>query len=543
MNPLLHIQRLWQIAKTARRHGLDSELEPYLKFAIVKYLIQLIFGASLYDANKPYGARLRDTLQELGPIFVKFGQMMSMRPDVFPDHIVKELRPLQDRVEPFPSQSARNRIEKSIGKPIAEVFSQFDDIPVASASVAQVHHAILKTGEDVVVKVLRPGIEKQVRRDIQVMLTFAKLFRMCWPKARNYNPIEVVQSYAQTITNSLDLMVEAANCNRFRVRYSNDEFLNVPRVYWNYSRSDVMVMERVDGIPIREVDALRNAGIDLGRLAENLIKMFFVQVFEDGYFHGDLHPGNMFVSDKGVLNIVDFGITGSLSDIDRSYLVENITAILNRDYREVVNAHIRSGWAPHNISTERFEIAIRTICEPFNDQPVGQLSFGTLMGRLFLMTREFNIIIQPQLLLFQKTYLSLEGLTRMLHPELNIPDTVRPILDNWVREKYTFRGLSDSLKAEFPHWIADSPYLPRLLHSVLKNTHDQQLRELSYQRHNAKGEGLDRVYRGLFFSVLGVAAFLGLLIESMLRGFSPLSLLLLLIGVACLQQAWPRRNK
>ncbi len=539
MNPFSHFQRLWQIAKTARRHGLDEDLEPYLKFAIVRYLFNLLFGAPHHDPNKPYGARLRDTLVELGPIFVKFGQMMSMRADVFPDHIVKELRPLQDRVEPFPSQAARQRIEKAIGKPISEVFSQFDDIPVASASVAQVHHAVLKSGEDVVVKVLRPGIEKQVRLDIQVMLTFAKLFRMCWPKAKNYNPIEVVQSYAQTMTSSLDLMVEAASCNRFRIRYSNDEFLNVPRVYWNYSRPEVMVMERVDGIPIREVDALREAGVDLGKLSENLIKMFFIQVFDDGFFHGDLHPGNMFVSESGVLNIVDFGITGSLSDIDRSYLVENITAILKRDYREVVNAHIRSGWAPHDISAERFEIAIRTICEPFNDQPVGDLSFGTLMGRLFLMTREFNIVIQPQLLLFQKTYLSLEGLTRMLNPELNIPNTVRPILDNWAREKYTLRGLSENLKAEFPHWITDSPQLPRLIHTVLANAHTQQMRELSQSR-NGSHEGLDRLYHGLFFSVLGVASLLALLVEWLLSGFSLFSLLLILVGAGCLKKAWPR---
>ncbi len=542
MNLFTRSQRLWQIARTARRHGLDADLEPYLKFDVVKHVFSLLFGKPQYDPDKPYGARLRDALQDLGPIFIKFGQMMSMRPDLFPEHIVNELRPLQDRVEPFSSEAARLRIETAIGKPISEIFSQFDDIPVASASVAQVHYAVLKSGEDVVVKVLRPGIEKQVHRDIQVMRTFAQLFRFCWPKAKNYNPVEVVQSYAQTITHSLDLMVEAASCNRFRVRYRNDEFLNVPRVFWNYSRSEVMVMERVEGIPIREVETLKEAGVDLVRLSENLIKMFFEQVFDDGFFHGDLHPGNMFVSETGVLNIVDFGITGSLSDVDRSYLVDNITAILNRDYREVVNAHIRSGWAPHDISPESFEVAIRTICEPFNDQPVGQLSFGTLMGRLFLMTREFNIVIQPQLLLFQKTYLTLEGLTRMLNPELNIPDTVRPILENWVREKYSLRSVSEKLKGELPHWVVDSPELPRLIHQVLTNMHRQQIREQSAKSADAQN-GLERLYRRLFFLILGVTVLTALAVEWLFSGFSPLTVLLMLVGAICLFEAWPRREK
>ena len=539
MNIFSRIQRLWQIAKTARQHGLDAELEPYLKFEIVKHLFNLLFGKPRYDPDKPYGVRLCEALQELGPIFIKFGQMMSMRPDVFPDHIVTELRPLQDQVEPFPSEQARAAIEKAIGQPISEIFSEFDDIPVASASVAQVHHAVLKSGEDVVVKVLRPDMEKQVQRDIGVMLTFARLFRLFWPKAKNYNPVEVVLSYAETLTNSLDLMIEAASSNRFRVQHLNDEFVNVPRVNWNFSRSEVMVMERVEGIPIREVEALREAGVDLNKLSERLINMFFVQVFEDGFFHGDLHPGNMFVSESGVLNIVDFGITGSLSDLDRSYLVDNITAILNRDYKGVVNAHIRSGWAPHDISAERFEVAIRTVCEPFNDQPVGELSFGALMGRLFLMTREFDIVIQPQLLLFQKTYMSLEGLTRMLNPELNIPDTVRPILDSWVRDKYTLRGFSENLRSELPHWIASGTEIPRLVHQVLSNMHHQQVREQSIRRSDPQ-QGLEKFYRGLFFAFAGVASLMAMIIDWRLSGFGPITILLLIVGAICLGRAWPK---
>ena len=542
MNPIAHIRRLWQIAKIARRHGLDADLEPYLKFAFVKNIINLIFGVASFDPDKPYGVRLKEALQELGPIFVKFGQMMSMRPDVFPDHIVRELRPLQDQVEPFSSQLARASIEKSIGKPISEVFRQFDDIPIASASVAQVHHAVLETGEEVVIKVLRPNIEKQVHGDIQIMMTFAMLIRVLWPSSRQYNPIEVVKSYAQTITNSLDLLIEAASSNRLRVRYESDPFVNVPRVYWNLTGSEVMVMERVEGVPMYDIEELKKAGVDLSRLAENLIKMFFIQVFDDGFFHGDLHPGNMFVSDEGVLNIVDFGITGSLSDLDRSYLVDNITAILNRDYKEVVNAHIRSGWAPHDISVERFEVAIRTVCEPFNDQAVGQLSFATLMGRLFLMTREFGIEIQPQLLLFQKTYVSLEGLTRMLDPQLNIPDTVRPILENWVRSQTSIRNLTQSLKKEIPHWAAEGAELPRLLSRILNNLYDQQTREISLRRTHRK-RGLERFYRNLFFVLLGISSMLALLIDWHLGGFGLLSFGLLLTGILCLKKAWPRSRQ
>ena len=541
MNIPTHFQRLWQIGKIVRQYGLDADLEPYLKFRFAKYLISLLFGTSDYDQGKPFAVRLREALQELGPIFVKFGQIMSTRPDLFPEDIIQELSLLQDQVPAFDSREAKAIIEKSLGAPIESIFSQFDEISVASASVAQVHHAVLQNGDEVVVKVLRPDVNSQISRDVEVMLILARLFRTFWPKAKNYHAVEAVKTYGETMVNSLDLMIEAANANRFRTRFQEDEFVYVPKVYWNHTHSNVMVIERVGGIPIREIENMKSAGIDLTELAENLVKSFFVQAFYDGFFHGDLHPGNLFVSESGQLRIVDFGIMGNLTDVDRQYLAENIMAILRRDYQAAVDAHIRAGWAPHDISLQRFEVSIRTLCEQYVNQPVGEISFGRLMGRMFRMTREFGINIQPQLLLFQKTYLNLEGLTRMLDPELDISKTVSPVLESWARQRFSVGRLNENIKMESPHWISVAPEIPRLVHSVLSNMQENQMREQGIGSERSS-RGPDARYRGFFFALLGSATLIAAILDWNSDGFGFLTLLLGVATAVCLNIAWPRKK-
>ncbi len=531
------IKRLWEIGKTARRYGLDADLEPYLKFRFTAQLMQLVFGDIDHSLDVPFAVRLRQALEDLGPIFVKFGQIMSTRPDIFPQDVVDELKQLQDQVPPFSSSEARNRVEKSLNCSIDEVFSSFDDIPVASASVAQVHHAVLQDGQDVVVKILRPHIEEAIDRDVAVMRLLAGVFRTLWPKAGNYNPIEAVESYGQTMKNSLDLVIEAANANRFRLRFEDDEFVYVPRVHWNYSHPDVIVLERVSGIPIREVDSLKQAGVDLSELAHNLVSCFFMQAFYDGFFHGDLHPGNIFVSETGQVKIVDFGIMGNLTQVDRNYLAENIMAILQRDYQACAQSHIRAGWAPPDLPVAQFELRIRTVCEQVINQPVGQASFGQLIGRLFRMTREFGINMQPQLLLFQKTYMNLEGLVRTLDPQFDISSSIRPVLESWIRQRYSVGRFADNLKHESADWVSVAPQIPGLVHRVLSNMQDRQIRDRAI---GGLSPNQEKFYRRIFFTIVGSVALVSSIIDWNASGFGFLTLVLAIAAAACLRSAWPR---
>ena len=537
MTLLNRTRRLWEIGRTARRFGLDAELEPVLKFRYAPQVMRLLFGESDYNAEVPFAVRFREALSELGPIFVKFGQIMSTRPDIFPEDVIDELKLLQDQVPAFGVEEAKSVIEKSLGMSIDSVFESFDDIPVASASVAQVHHAVLLNGDAVVVKVLRPGIGAQIERDVEVMRLLAKLFEVLLPKRGNYNAIEAVESYGETMSNSLDLVVESANANRFRMRFEDDEFMYVPRVYWELTRSEVMVLEQVQGIPIREIERLTEAGVDLTALADNLVSSFFTQAFYDGFFHGDLHPGNLFVTEEGKLNIVDFGIMGDLSEIDRRYVAENIMAILQRDYHASAKAHIRAGWAPPDLPVQQFELRIRTVCEQVINQPVGQASFGQLMGRLFRMTREFGINIQPQLLLFQKTYLNLEGLVRSLDPNLNISASVRPVLESWMRHQYSVSHLTDHLKQESPQWALTVPELPRLAHSVLTKMQQQQSNERGTGALSSKQE---EFYRRVFFTILGGIALIAAIVDWNGSGFGFLTLVLGIAAAVFLKISWPR---
>ena len=539
MNPASRFIRLWNIAKTVRRYGLDENLESYPGFRIARNLFRFVFGPVRVEADTPRGVRLREALQELGPIFVKFGQIMSTRPDIFPDDIIRELNLLQDRVPPFDGMQARLIVEKSLSCPIKDVFSSFDDKPVASASVAQVHNAVMLNGDEVVVKVLRPGIEAQVNQDIELMYSLARIFMRVWPRAEMYRAVEAVRSYEESIRTGLDLMIEAANASRFRASCEGDNTVYIPRVYWEHTSTDVMVMERVGGIPIRNIDAMKNAGIDLAVVAENGVATFFKQAFHDGYFHGDLHPGNIFVSDSGQFRIVDFGIMGTLTDSDRSYLAENIMAILRRDYRAVAEAHLRAGWAPYDVSIDEFEIGIRTVCEPIFNKPVGEISFGKLLARLFRTAREFGLPMQPQLLLYQKTLLNLEGLSRSLYPELDLWKSARPYLENWMRERYSVHGAVDRMKSESPYWLATVPEIPRLAHDVLSTIRDNQARDRSAPNSRLSIR-IEIIYRRAFFALIGSITLFISALNWYKSGFGFWTILLGIIAALCLFAAWPR---
>ncbi len=539
MNTVEHVKRLWQIVRTVRRFGLDEQHTAKVRIPFFAELLNRIVGKAEVGEDQPFGVRLREALQELGPIFIKFGQIMSTRQDLFSYEVIQELSLLQDRVPAFSGTQARQIVEESFGSPIDSVFSKFDQIPVASASVAQAHNAVLNTGEEVVVKVLRPGIREQIALDIRVMYSLARLFNLLRPNSENYRPVEIVRYFENVMINSLDLTVEAANANRFRDRFEDDEFIYVPRVFWKHTHSDVMVLERVQGMSIQDVEALKEAGIDLRLFSENLVKSFFTQAFHDRFFHGDLHPGNLFVSESGQLRVVDFGIMGNLTDVDCRYLVENLLAILRRDYQMVVDLHIRSGWAPADIPAQQFEVCIRSVCEQYINRPAGEVSSGRLMGRLFRVFREFGIVVQPQLLLFQKTYLNVEGFVKTLCPELDIGETVRPVLEDWVRRQVSVANLRDSIRSESPYLLSMAPEIPRLAYSVLSHVRESQMR----------GQGLGQsagpggISRGLFFTLLGSAALVAAVVDWSSDGFGFLTLLLGIASVMCLRTAWPKGRR
>jgi ubiquinone biosynthesis protein len=427
------------------------------------------------------GQRLRQALETLGPIYVKFGQVLSTRRDLVPLDIADELARLQDRVPPFPSQLAVAQIELALGTKLEEVFSAFEREPVASASIAQVHLARLHDGEEVAVKVLRPGVEAAVARDLALLDTAAGLAERLWPDGRRLRPREVVAEFARHLDEELDLMVEAANASQLRRNFEHSRLLVVPRVHWALCSQRVMVMERMHGIPISQVEAIRSQGIDIPALARAGVEIFFTQVFRDGFFHADMHPGNILVSTQGETRgryiALDFGIMGTLTESDKNYLAQNFLAFFNRDYRRVAQAHLDAGWVAPETRVDAFEAAIRAVCEPVFSRPLKDIYFGKLLLRLFQTSRRFNVAIQPQLVMLQKTLLNIEGLGRELDPELDLWRTAKPFLERWMQEQVGWRGLVRSLRHEAPYWAGTLPQLPRLLHRALAEDRLGALRE------------------------------------------------------------------
>ena len=460
--------RLLVITRVLLRHGLDDLLLRTHLFRPVRWLRLALPWNWVPRRRPPRAVRLRRALEDLGPIFVKFGQILSTRRDLLPDDIGEELARLQDRVPPFPGAQAVGIVEAAHGRPVAETFAEFDPEPLASASIAQVHAARLRDGREVVVKVLRPGILPVIRRDLALLYSLARRLERHWPDARRLRPVAVVAEMEKTLLDELDLMREAANASQLRRNFEGSPLLYVPEVHWDLTRRDVLVMERIRGIPISDIDALKRAGIDLGRLAERGVEIFFSQVFRDSFFHADMHPGNIFVAGDGRYLAVDFGIMGTLSPDDQRYLAENFLAFFDRDYRRVAQLHVDSGWVDPGTRVDEFEAAIRTVCEPIFDKPLGEISFGRFLLRLFQTARRFNMEVQPQLVLLQKTLLNIEGLGRQLYPPLDLWATARPFLQRWMAEQVGPRSAWRHLREQGPLWFEKLPRLPNLLHDVLE---------------------------------------------------------------------------
>jgi ubiquinone biosynthesis protein len=467
---ILKFLRLLKIFTVIVKYGLDEIAISGLHVPRTARLINTVFFWR--RITSPRAIRLRLALEELGPIFVKFGQVLSTRPDLMPPDIVAELSLLQDRVPPFASDLAVAQITRSLGASPETLFASFERTPVASASIAQVHFATLRDGKEVAVKVLRPGMKTTIDEDIALMQMAASLIEKVWADSRRLKPREVVAEFDKYLHDELDLMREAANASQLRRNFANSDLLMVPEMYWDYCSSSVIVMERMNGIPISQTDRLVAAGVDLKKLSSDGVEIFFTQVFRDGFFHADMHPGNILVSIDpdtfGRYIALDFGIVGTLNDFDKDYLSQNFLAFFRRDYKRVAEAHIESGWAPRETRVDELEAAVRATCEPIFDRPLKDISFGQVLLRLFQTSRRFNVEVQPQLVLLQKTMLNIEGLGRQLDPDLDLWKTAKPYLERWMAEQVGWRAFVDHLRDEAPRYAAIFPQLPRLAHQMLE---------------------------------------------------------------------------
>jgi len=463
-------------------HGMDEIVLKTHLFRPVRYLAFISPNYWLKTKTESRGVRIRRTLEDLGPIYVKFGQALSTRKDILPEDIANELVKLQDRVPPFSNEIARNIIEKELDMSISEAFAEFDSSPLASASVAQVHTAKLHTGENVIIKVLRPDIEKQIRSDISLLHELARIAEKFWPDARRLRAMAVVAEFEKTTLDELDLVREAGNATKLRRNFENSELIYIPEVHWPLTRKKVMVMERIYGIPVGEINQLKMGGADFKTLAERGVEIFFTQVFRDNFFHADMHPGNIFVELPNKYIAVDFGIVGSLSLSDQRYLAENFLAFFNRDYRKVAEMHVESGWVSSNTRIEEFEAAIRSVCEPIFEKPLKDISFGQLLLRLFQTAQRFDMHVQPQLVLLQKTLLNIEGLGRQLYPELDLWQTAKPFLEKWFHERLGPKAKLNKLIKQFPEFAEQFPEIPSLVYKALNNAALAQQQAETQQR-------------------------------------------------------------
>ena len=509
-----HFFRGATIIWIALRYGLDElVLTSLQKPWLLRVARVLTIGRKL---DAPRGQRLREALEQLGPIFVKFGQVLSTRRDLMPPDIADELALLQDRVPPFDSQISVATIERAFRKPLGEVFISFEREPVASASIAQVHFAVIRDRDgvqrDVAVKVLRPGMLPVIEKDLALMRMMAGWLESLSADGKRLKPREVVAEFDTYLHDELDLMREAANAAQLRRNMEGLDLVLVPEVFWDFCHTEVMVMERMRGVPISQVERLREAGVDIPKLARDGVTIFFTQVFRDGFFHADMHPGNIQVSldamTFGRYISLDFGIVGTLTEVDKEYLAQNFTAFFRRDYKRVAELHIESGWVPPETRVNELEAAVRTVCEPYFDRPLKEISLGMVLMRLFQTSRRFNVEIQPQLVLLQKTLLNIEGLGRQLDPDLDLWSTAKPFLEKWMLDQLGPQRLLRELRDQAPHYAKLLPELPRLLHSYLRQepqtqTQPQLLRELlqAQQRTNRLLQAL--MYGGVGF-VLGL---------------------------------------
>lgn len=503
----MRILRLYQINKVFLQHGLD-ELIPekwlpwYAKLGRFGF-----FWLRNKHKDKSQGTRIRLALQSLGPVFIKFGQMLSTRKDLLSQDIANELAILQDQVAPFDSEVAQQIIRHALGvSDLKEVFSEFDATPLASASIAQVHAAkLIGHSEEVIVKVIRPNIGSAIHADIQLMRTFANALQKLLPDGKRLRPVEVVAEYEKTIVGELDLLNEAANGIQFKRNFENSDALYVPHIYSDYCHANVMVMERIYGTPISDVATLEARGTNMKKLAERGVEVFFTQVFRDSFFHADMHPGNIFVAldnpDDPQYITIDYGIVGTLNSEDKRYLAENFIAFFNRNYRKVAELHVDSGWVPSTTSIDEFEASIRRVCEPIFQKPLAEIEFSNVLLQLFNTARRFNMIIQPQLVLLQKTLLYIEGLGRQLYPQLDLWQTAKPFLENWMREQIGVKAMYNKVSANLPFWSEKLPEIPDLLYDSMRQIRrypEQQKLQFEKQQWHVKQQ-----QRRLVFTIIG----------------------------------------
>lgn len=468
---MIKVWRALTIANTLVRYGLTQPLTGQSKRRWVRALTAINpFKVALN--NRSRGELLCDMLESLGPIFVKFGQQMSVHPDLFPRDIISGLSRLQDKVTPVPNALAKKTLEHVLGGCLNELFDSFDDEPLAAASIAQVYGARLHNGDDVVVKMLRPGIESVIKQDIALMYAGARWARRLLSFGHRLRPIELVEEFEHTILGELDLKKEAASASQLRRNFNNSDIMYVPSIYWPYTSSKTLVMERIHGVRVSDVDTLKVNNANLKKLAEDGVNIFFTQVLRDSFFHADMHPGNLFIDitnpQKPRYIGVDFGIMGSLSDEDQYYLAKNLFAFFNQDYREVARLHLACGWVPSDVREDQFEAAIRTVCEPIFQRPLKDISFAEVLLGLLKTARQFNMEMQPQLMLLQKTLVNIEGLGRRLYPDLDLWKTAKPVIEQWLTSRYAVKQSLKTIKAQLPHLIETIGDLPPLVHTLLK---------------------------------------------------------------------------
>ena len=540
--------RLSRILRVVGRYRLDEFIDRERLPTLPRYALGLSPWRLLKTPDLPRGVRLRLALEELGPVFIKFGQMLSTRRDLLPDDIAEELAKLQDDVPPFPEQQSIAIIEKALGKPVTQLFASFESTPMASASVAQVHGAVLHDGKGAVVKVVRPDIEPIIRQDLALLFTLARLAEKFLPQGWRLRPVEVVSDYKLVILDELDLGREAANACQLRRNFEDSKLVYIPEVYWDYTCRNVLTMERISGIPVTDMETLRARGTDLKLLGERGVEIFFTQVFRDSFFHADMHPGNIFVDVTDPADptyiAVDCAIVGSLSEADQYYLGRNLLGIFRRDYREVAQLHVECGWVPPDTRVQDFESAMRAVCEPIFERPISEISFGQLLVYLFQTASRFDMEVQPSLVLLQKTLLNIEGLGRQLYPELNLWDTAQPFLEEWVQQRYSPQSMLKKLQRLAPSWLEQLPQLPEAVLESLQQSRqvDRQHSDDSRYREETRlrqAADIAQRRRNLLAIVFFAAAALGALPDMELH-LEDVPTISWLLSAAGLYFIWPR---
>jgi ubiquinone biosynthesis protein len=520
MKSIQQLLRLLHIHYILAKNGLDNVIVSIRLFMPLRFMVYLNPWNWFRRETLTRGAAIRKTLEQLGPIFIKFGQALSTRPDIIPPDIAIELCKLQDKVPPFSSDLALVIIEEAYGRSAFDIFADFDTQPLASASMAQVHAAKLKDGKEVVVKILRPNMRKVIEQDLSILRTIANLADRYWPESKRLKPKEIVREFERSLIDELDLQREAANGGQLRRNFSKSPLLYIPEIYWDYVRENVFVMERIYGIPVSDIATLRKHQINIKKLAERGLEIFFTQVFRDCFFHADMHPGNIFVSfltpQEPQYICIDFGIIGTLNESDKRYLAENLLAFFNRDYRKVAQLHVASGWVARDTRVEEFESAIRTVCEPIFEKPLKDISFALVILQLFQVARRFQMEVQPQLVLLQKTLLAVEGLGRQLYPELDLWATAKPFLEKWLREQMGPKTLLKNLRENIPFLVEQLPHLPRLLNDVLLLTKEEKTAAIV----KTEAQDLRLIAHNFWYKGLGLGIFAVMLAFSGICYFS-----------------------